>query len=133
MARILEGQAPADAGPPPRAARVLDPLLERVVTHLVAAMSRAFARTDPSESLALARLACAVGEDAEHAAVHSAVLELLDRFEEHKGVPAPDGRPLPPAGRFVVTALAIARTPDVPLPTGTPAPAPTRAEAERAG
>jgi hypothetical protein len=109
----------------------LDPLLERVVTHLVAAMSRAFARTDPVESLALARLACAVGEDSEHAAVHAAVLELLDRFEEYKGVRPVDGRPIPPAGRFVVTALAIARTPDVPLPTAAPAPAPTRAEAER--
>jgi hypothetical protein len=95
-------------------------------------MSRAFARTDPTESLALARLACAVGEDAEHAPVYAAVLELLDRFEEHRGVPAVDGRPIPPAGRFVVTALAIARTPDVALPAGAPAPAPTRAEAERA-
>jgi predicted TIM-barrel fold metal-dependent hydrolase len=132
MARILEGQGPADVGPPPRTARVLDPLLERVVTHLVAAMSRAFARTDPSESLALARLACAVGEDAEYAPVYSAVLEMLDRFEEHKHIAPTDGRPIPPAGRFVVTALAIARTPDVPLPADAPAPAPTRAEAERA-
>jgi predicted TIM-barrel fold metal-dependent hydrolase len=131
LARILDGKEPADAGPAPRRARTLDPLLERVVTHLVAAMSRAFARTDPSESLALARLACAVGEDAEHARVFSGVLELLDRFEEHKGVPPTDGRPIPPAGRFVVTALAIARTPDVALPDA-PAPAPTRAEAERA-
>src|SRR4051794_13502444 len=132
VARILDGRELADAGPPPRTARVLDPLLERVVTHLVAAMSRAFARTDPSESLALARLACAVGEDAEHAPVFSAVLELLDRFEEHKHIPAADGRPIPPAGRLVVTALTVARTPDVPLPAEAPAPSPTRAEAERA-
>lgn len=131
LARILEGRPPADGGPPPGTARALDPLLERVVTHLVAAMSRAFARTDPSESLALARLACAVGEDAEHAPVFSAVLELLDRFEEHKAIPPVDGRPIPPAGRFVVTALAVARTPDVVLPAGAPAPAPTRAEAEK--
>jgi hypothetical protein len=60
------------------------------------------------------------------------VLDLLDRFEEHKGIPPVDGRPIPAAGRFVVTALAIARTPDVPLPTTGDAPAPTRAEAERA-
>jgi hypothetical protein len=132
LARILDGLEPADGEPPPGRARALDPLLERVVTHLVAAMSRAFARTDPSESLALARLACAVGEDAENAPVFSAVLELLDRFEEHKGIPPADGRPIPPAGRFVVTALAVARTPDVALPLHTPAPAPTRAEAERA-
>ena len=131
LERVLNGSGPADAGPPPGRAVALDPLLERVVTHLVAAMARAFARTDPSESLALARLSCAVGEDAEHADVFSAVLELLDHFEEHKHVPATDGRPFPPAGRFVVTALAVARTPDVPLPaTGHDAP-PTRAEAER--
>ena len=131
LARVLEGKPPADAGPPPGRAIPLDPLLERVVTHLVAAMSRAFARTDPVESLALARLACAVGEDSEHAAVHGAVLELLDHFDEHKHVPAADGRPIPPAGRFVVTALAVARTPDVPLPDTGTAPAPTRAEADK--
>ena len=129
LARILDGQEPAEAGPPPGQARPLDPLLERVVTHLVAAMSRAFARTDPVESLALARLACAVGEDSEHAPVYAAVLDLLDRFEEHKHIPATDGRPIPPAGRFVVTALTVARTPDVPLPD-LDGPAPTRAEAE---
>ena len=132
LARILDGEQPADAGPPPGRAHVLDPLLERVVTHIVAAMSRAFARTDPSESLALARLACAVGEDAEYAHVHAAVLDLLDRYEEYREVPATDGRPIPPAGRFVVTALAIARTPDVALPHSASAPPPTRAEAERA-
>src|SRR4051794_4147414 len=132
MARILDGHQAADAGPPPRAARALDPLLERVVTHLVAAMSRAFARTDPSESLALARLACAVGEDSEHVEGVAAVLDLLDAYDEHPHVAGPDGGPLPPAGRFMVTALAIARTPDVPLPEGASAPAPTRAEAEKA-
>ena len=130
LARMLNGLPPADAGPPPGRTVALDPLLERVVTHLVAAMSRAFARTDPVESLALARLACAVGEEDEHAGVYAAVLELLDRFEEYKGVPPTDGRPIPPAGRLVVTALAIARTPDVPLPDTGTAPAPTRAEAE---
>jgi hypothetical protein len=64
--------------------------------------------------------------------VCAAVLELLDLYEEHKHEPPTDGRPFPPAGRFVVTALAIARTPDVPLPERPQAPAPTRAEAEKA-
>jgi hypothetical protein len=131
MARLLEGRAAATAGPPPGAARALDPLLERVVSHLVSAMGRAFARADPEEPVALARLACAVGEDAEFAAVFAAVLDLLDHYDEHRHVPAPDGRPIPPAGRFLVAALAVARTPDVPLPGHTGAPAPTRAAAER--
>jgi hypothetical protein len=64
--------------------------------------------------------------------VCAAVLELLDLYEEHKHEPPTDGRPYPPAGRFVVTALAVARTPDVPLPDRPGAPPPTRDEAERA-
>ena len=132
LERILEGRAPADAGAPRGEARALDPLLERLVTHLVSAMARAFARSEPDESVALARLACAVGEDSPHAPVFAAVLDLLDRWAEHRHEPAPDGRPIPPAGRFIVTALVIARTPDVPLPERTQAPPPTRGEAERA-
>ncbi|HEX6944946.1 MAG TPA: hypothetical protein VF196_02060, partial [Casimicrobiaceae bacterium] len=71
-------------------------------------------------------------EDEECAPVCSAVLELLDLYEEHKHEPPTDGRPFPPAGRFVVTALAVARTPDVSLPERPQAPPPTRDEAEQA-
>jgi predicted TIM-barrel fold metal-dependent hydrolase len=132
MARLLEGEPAAEVGPPPHRVRPLDVHLERVVTHLVTAMGRAFARTDPEEAIALARLACAVGEDQECSPVCAAVLELLDLYEAHKHEPSTDGRPFPPAGRFVVTALAVARTPDVPLPERPDAPPPTREEAERA-
>ena len=132
MARLLEGEPGADAGPPPRLVRPLDPHLERVVTHLVTAMGRAFARTDPEEAIALARLSCAVGPDEECAPVCAAVLALLDLYAEHIHEPPSDGRPFPPAGRFVVTALAVARTPDVALPDLPQAPPPTRGEAERA-
>ena len=131
MQRLLAGEPAADVGPPPGKARALDPLLERVVTHLVAAMARAFARSDPDESVALARLSCAVGDDSEHADVYSAVLELLDLYAEHRDDPPTDGRPYPPAGRFLITALGVARTPDVPLPDRPAAPHPTRDEAER--
>jgi predicted TIM-barrel fold metal-dependent hydrolase len=131
MARLLEGEPGADAGPPPMQVHPLDPHLERVVTHLVGAMGRAFARADPEEPIALARLACAVGEDAECAPVCAAVLELLDTYAEHQHEPPTDGRPFPPAGRLVVTALAVARTPDVALPDRPGAPPPTRGEAER--
>ena len=133
MERLLEGEPGADAGPAPHRVVPLDPHLERVVTHLVSAMGRAFARTDPSEPIALARLAAAVGEDQPCSAVCAAVLELLDLYEEHKHEPPIDGRPFPPAGRFVVTALAVARTPDVPLPDLPGAPSPTRDEAGRYG
>src|SRR3954464_1238803 len=129
-ARRVAGGEPqwvGDAPGPP--AGGLHPLLERVVTHLISAMGRAFGGGDPSEPLALARLACAVGEDSQHADWCAAVLELLDLFRDHLA-PPPPGRPFPVAGRFIVTALTVARTPDVPLPPNLHAPPPTRDEAD---
>jgi hypothetical protein len=132
MERLLAGEPAAGAGPPPGRVQPLDPLLERVVAHLIVAMGRGFARTDPDESVALARLACAVGEESPDAHVFAAVLELLDLYAEHRHVPPGGGRPFPPAGRFLAVALTVARTPAAPLPERAEAPAPTRAEAERA-
>lgn len=131
-ARLIAREEPLDAGPPPGAARAIDPLLERVVTHLVAALGRGFSRADPDESVALARLACAVGEEVEDAPIFAAVLGLLDAYERERVRPAPDGRPTHPALRLLVAALAVARTPAVGLPPLPDAPPPTRAEAESA-
>jgi len=99
-----------------------------VVTHLTSAMGRAFGRTDPSESIALARLACAVGNDGPHADVFAAVLEQIDLYEDNIA-PPPPGRVFPLAGRFLLAALNIARTPDVSLPPRPSAPEPTREHA----
>jgi uncharacterized protein len=130
IARVLEGQPPADLGPPPGAPRApLDLLLERVVTNLCSAFGRMAAQTDPIESVVLARLACAVGGDGPHAAVHAAVLEQLDRYEATLE-PPPPGQRFPVATRYLLHALFVARTPDVPLPELPAAPEPTRAEAE---
>ena len=130
IARVLDGERPADLGPPPgRPSAALDLLLERVVTHLCSAFARLAAGTDPVESLVLARLACAVGTDSPLAAVHAAVLEQLDRYAAELA-PPPPGMRFPPATRYLVHALCIARTPDVPLPAPPAAPPPTRAEAE---
>ncbi len=129
IARVLDGGRPEDLGPPPGApSAALDLLLERVVTNLCSAFARLAAGTDPVESLVLARLACAVGTDGPHAAVHAAVLEQLDRYED-EFEPPPPGVRFPPAMRYMVHALCIARTPDVPLPALPGAPPPTRAEA----
>jgi len=127
LARVLDGDAPRHAGPPPGAAavRALDPLVERVIAHLTTTIGRAFGRTDYAETLDLARLACAVGVDMPNARLFSEVLELLDLFEENRE-PPPDGRPLPLAARFLLMALFLARTPDVPLPDRPGSPAPTR-------
>jgi predicted TIM-barrel fold metal-dependent hydrolase len=128
--RLLNQHDPVDAGPAPRAARPLDPLLERAVSHLTQAVGRTFAGGDPEEPVALARLACAVGEDGPHAPVFAAVLELLDLYAAHYK-PGTDGRPAPATTRLLISALTIARTPDVPLPDRPAAPPPTRAEAEQ--
>ena len=128
--RLVAGEEPLWVGDAPGAPTLaLHPLLDRVVTHLISAMGRAFGGGDPTESLDLARLACAVGDDAPHADICAAVLELLDLFREHLA-PPPPGRPFPVAARFIIAALTVARTPTVPLPPGLHMPPPTREEAD---
>jgi uncharacterized protein len=113
--RLLDGAEPLDAGPPPGVPRPLDPLLERVVSHSAQAIARTFGAGDPEESVALARLACAVGDDGPHAEVFAAVLRLIDLYEEHLE-PPPPGRMFPIAVRLLLAACTVARTPDVALP-----------------
>ena len=92
LERLLDGGEPLDAGPPPGEARPLDLLLERVVSHLNQAIARSFDHGDPEEPVALARLACAVGEDGPHAELMAAVLGLLDRYEDGLAPPPPGSR-----------------------------------------
>jgi uncharacterized protein len=130
MARALDGLPPADLGPPPgQPDHALDLLLERVVTNLCTAFGRLFGGADPTEPLGLSRLACAVGVEGPLADVFAAVLDGLDRFEAELA-PPPPGQGFPTATRYLVHALGVARTPDVPLPALPEAPPPTRAEAE---
>jgi len=130
IARVLDRAGPDELGPPPGPpAAPLDLLLERVVTNLCGAFARLAAETDPRESLVLARLACAVGTDGPRADVHAAVLEQLDRYRDEVE-PPPPGLRFPVATRYLVHALCVARTPDVPLPALPGAPPPTRPEAE---
>jgi uncharacterized protein len=115
--RLIEGEEPLDLGPPAGIESLSrDPLLERVYSFLISAIGQMFNGVDPHESLALARLACDVGEDVPHAPVYDSILSLLDAREAYE--PQGDGRPrrLAPGVHFIVVAAALARTPDVPLP-----------------
>lgn len=119
--RLVAGATPLDLGPAVGpVTEAIDPLLERVVVNLVAGLGRLLAHADADESLSLARLACAVPDDHAVAPVARAVGALLDRFDEAVAAPPDphdDEAPLfAPGTEFVVTALAVARTPAAPLP-----------------
>jgi predicted TIM-barrel fold metal-dependent hydrolase len=111
--RILAGEDPADVGPAPGPCGALDPSMERVFSHLLTAMGRAFSAGDVTESLALARLACDI--DGEYATACEELIHLLTLAERNLG-PPPPGRRYPRAAHLVVAALTLARTPDVALP-----------------
>lgn len=111
--RILAGEEPLDLGPPPGPPGALDPGMERIVSDLLTAMGRAMAEGDPSESVALARLACDL--DGPEAPSCRAILRLLDLADQHQG-PPPPGRRFPRAAHFVMAALTVARTPGIALP-----------------
>lgn len=115
--RLVGGGDALELGPPPGPSAPLDPLLERVIAHLTTAMGRAFAGGDPNESLGLARLSAGVGAEHPHADIFATILWLLDLAEEHMAPPRP-GRAFPDAGRFLIAALVLARTPRAVLPPG---------------
>jgi len=122
--RIVNGEEPLDLGPAPGGDGIShDPLLDRVYSFLLSAIGQAFSGVEPAETLALARLACDVGDDAPQTPVCRWVLELLDQRDAYS--PESDGRPsrFAPGLHFVVGALGIVRTPDVPLPEFRPVPA----------
>jgi predicted TIM-barrel fold metal-dependent hydrolase len=132
LERLVGGRDPLDVGPAPGPSAALDPLLERVVAHLTTAMGRSLAGADASESIGLARLSAGVGDAHPHADVFATILWLLDLLEEHIA-PPPPGRAFPAAGRFVVAALVLARTPSAALPpdAGARAASASHAHAER--
>jgi uncharacterized protein len=115
--RIVNGDDPLDLGAAPGAAGLShDPLLDRVYSFLMSAMGQMFNGVEPAETLALVRLACDVGDDAPQAPICRWVLALLDARERYS--PEGDGRPtrFAPGLHFMIAALGIVRTPDVPLP-----------------
>lgn len=115
--RLVERKPALDVGPPPGPGSLpRDPLLERVYSFLMVSVGQMFQGIDPQETLALARLACDVGEGAPQAPVCQGVLDLLDAREAYEG--GSDGRPahFAPGLHLIVLAAALARTPDVKMP-----------------
>jgi uncharacterized protein len=119
--RLVNGEKPADLGPPPGSETISrDILLDRVHTYLTTALGRMLVRQGGEEYLALARLACEVGDDAPQAPVCRSVLAVLDRFDRYRDELLPDGEPGRarrfPGLHLVLIAAVIALTPDVVLP-----------------
>src|SRR5215210_2953841 len=122
--RLVESEEPLDLGPPAGDAGLShDPLLDRVYSYLMSALGQMFNGVEPTETLALVRLACDVGDDAPQGPICRWVLELLDERERYS--PEGDGRParFAPGLHFAVGAIGIVRTPDVPVPAFRAAPA----------
>ena len=85
MRRLCDGEDPLDLGPAPGGQSVqIDLLLERVSSYLQTAIGRMLIREGAEEYLALARLACEVGDDAPQAPVCRSVLALLERFDHYQ-------------------------------------------------
>jgi uncharacterized protein len=116
-ARLVAGDDPLDLGPAPGTERLSrDPLLDRVYALLLSALGQMFNGVEPTETLALVRLACAMGDDAPQTPVCRSVLAFLDQRDSYAA--HGDGRPerFAPGLHLVVAAASIARTPDVALP-----------------
>jgi uncharacterized protein len=118
--RIAAGKPLQPAGPPvgerERAPHVL---LDRVSEFLLLGAIAAMREADPTELLALARLACDVPDDIDDAPVFAAIRALLDAYGEVSASHPPDRRRL----AFLILAVTVARTPEVPVPAlASPAP-----------
>ena len=116
--RLLAGEEPLDLGPAPGPERFrYSILLERLTSLLVIAVGRMVMGRTGYEPLALARLACDLGDDdAPEAPVARNVLALLDLQERFARENPGNGPPLAPGIRSIMLAACVSRTPDVPLP-----------------
>ena len=111
--RIAEGEPPQPCGPAVgEQDRASHSLLDRVAQYLMLASIASMRGADPTELVALGRLACDVPEDIDDGPVFSAVRWLLDRFDQYSADYPEDRRRL----TFLILACTAARTPDVPLP-----------------
>jgi len=116
MERLLNGEELASFDRAPGEADRLHPHLERIVSHLTAAIGAALYDGDHLELVSLALLACEVDRDDEHAELIAAVATLLRRAGELTEAGSDADVRFPRSLRLLVATLAIARTPAAPLP-----------------
>ncbi len=111
------GEQPLDLGPAVGAnGLVADPLLDRVYAFLTSAIGQMSNGLPAKETLALAGLACEVGEHSSRAPLFRTLLTLIELGLDYVP-PADEQRPrFTPGAHLIVFAAILARTPDAPLP-----------------
>jgi hypothetical protein len=125
--RLLAGEEPVALGPAPGPERAAsaDLLLERVYEFVISAINRSMGEGPSEEAVALARLACEVGNDAPQAPVCRSVLAALDRHEQFMADPSgldelDESVRRFPALHMLVLAATVARKPAVAVPQPDP-------------
>jgi uncharacterized protein len=112
LGRLLRGEDPRDLGPAPGPPSGPQPAVAapRVVQHLSGAISRTMGGADPTEPLALARLACHVPDDDPERPLLSLAETMIAMSEEAvEGLPGSLRRVVGPAA----AACLLAGTPGV--------------------
>jgi predicted TIM-barrel fold metal-dependent hydrolase len=113
LTRILAGDEPLDLGPAPGPPQTPQPPnAPRVLGHLTGALSRTMGQGDPTEPLALARLACDVPADDPEYPLLSRVAAMIETAEQ--AIPDLPATLRQVAGPAVAGAL-LAGTPHVAL------------------
>jgi predicted TIM-barrel fold metal-dependent hydrolase len=116
LGRLVAGQAPLDVGPPP-GVEALGPRLpaaERALAHLTAAAYGSFRGWDPTEAIALARVACQTpGPDDPSARVLGTVDWFAGQAADYY---ARDPENRTPIAMSAIAAQMVAGTPWVDLP-----------------
>jgi uncharacterized protein len=111
--RIAAGEPLRPAGPAiGEHERAPHLLLDRVAFFLLFSALGTMRGVDPTEMLALARLACDVPEEIDDAPVFAAIRALLDAYDEYAAENPDERRRI----TFLILAATVAKTPDVPIP-----------------
>jgi len=87
-------------------------LLDRVAFFLLFSALGTMRGVDPTEMLALARLACDVPDEIDDAPVFAGIVSLLNGYEAYAAEHPDERRRI----TFLILAATVAKTPDVPIP-----------------